>query len=180
MRKIIRILLELLRGKPQHLNKLIKRGLVVGEHFTRMDGVIIDSSHCFHIRIGSYVSLASRVHILAHDASTYPFFGKTRAANVNIGDYVFIGASSIILPGVTIGSRVIIGAGSVVTKNIPDNSVAVGNPARVICSIDEYLEREKSKMNEENTFKGLWYEGNPEQCKRAIRAADKFGGIFVS
>lgn len=180
MKKYVRILLEYLRGEPQHLNKLLKRGLVVGENFTRMGGVIIDPSHCYHIRIGSNVTLAPRVQILAHDASTFAFLGKTRVSNVRIGDNVFIGASSIVLPGVTIGNSVVIGAGSVVTKSIPDNSVAVGNPARVICSVDEYLEKEKIRMNEENTFKGLWYEGRPEECKMAVDAAEKFGEIFVS
>jgi len=50
------------------------------------------------------------------------------------------------MPGVAIGNHVIIGAGSVVTKDIPSNSVAIGNPARVICSLEEYLEKEKAKI----------------------------------
>ena len=62
----------------------------------------------------------------------------------------------------------IIGAGNVVTKDIPSNSVAVGNPARVICSVDAYIEKEKAKMNEHNTYKGLWYEQYPEECKEAV------------
>ena len=51
---------------------------------------------------------------------------------VNIGKNVWIGSGSIILPGVSIGDNAIIGAGSVVTRNIPENSIAVGNPAKVI------------------------------------------------
>ena len=54
------------------------------------------------------------------------------AAKVTFGDNVWIGGGAVILPGVTIGSNVVIGAGSVVTKSIPDNSVAVGSPCRVI------------------------------------------------
>lgn len=177
--QIIRRILEILRGEPQNLNKLIKRGLKVGAHFNRMGGVLIDPSHCYHITIGDNVTLAPRVHILAHDASTFIFFGKTRAANVTIGNDVFVGAGSIILPGVHIGNRVIIGAGSIVTKDIADNSVAAGNPARVICHIDEYLEREKAKMCPENIFQGLWW-GHPEGIEKAIAAADKYGEIFVS
>ena len=179
MKKIIRIILEYLRGEPQHIEKLYKRGLKVGKKFNRMGGVIIDPSHCNHIRIGDNVTLAPRVHILAHDASTYLFFGKTRAANVVIGNDVFIGASSIVLPGVKIGNRVIIGAGSVVTKNIPDNSVAVGNPAKVICSVDDYIAKEKAKMNDNNSFVGL----DPtiaDAREKANAAADKYGEIFVS
>lgn len=62
--------------------------------------------------------------------------------SVSIGEYTFIGTSTVILPGVTIGKGCIIGAGSVVSKDIPDYSVAVGNPAKVIGStktIDEKL-----------------------------------------
>lgn len=178
MANIVRKLLAYLRGEPQNINKLIKRGLKVGKQFKRMGGVIIDPSHCYHITIGDNVTLAPRVHILAHDTSTYVFFGKTRAANVSIGNDVFVGASSIILPGVHIGNRVIIGAGSVVTKDIPDNSVAVGNPARVVCSVDAYLEKEKAKMCPENTFVGIGF--SPESTAKAIAAADKYGEIFVS
>lgn len=179
MKKIIKKILEYLRGEPQHIEKLYKRGLKVGKDFRRMGGVIIDPSHCNHISIGDNVTLAPRVHILAHDASTYLFIRKTRAANVHIGSNVFIGASSIILPGVKIGNRVIIGAGSVVTKDIPDNSVAVGNPARVICSVDDYITKEKAKMNEDNCFVGL----DPtdiEDRNKANEAASIYGEIFVS
>ena len=176
---VIRKLLMHLRGEPQNLEKLYMRGLRIGKKFHRMEGVIIDPSHCYHITIGDNVTLAPRVHVLAHDSSTYMFLGKTRAANVTIGNNVFVGAGSIILPGVHIGNRVIIGAGSIVTKDIPDNSVAVGNPAKVICAIDEYLEKEKEKMHPENTFKGLWW-GHPEEIKQAIVAAEEFGEIFVN
>lgn len=178
MNKLIRKILEYLRGEPQHLEKLLKRGLKVGKNFNRMGGVIIDPSHCYHITIGDNVTLAPRVHILAHDASTFIFFGKTRAANVTIGNNVFVGAGTIILPGVHIGNRVIIAAGSVVTKNIPDNSVAVGNPAKVICSLDTYLEKEKKRIFPDNTFKGLDWE-QPNDIVAALAAADRHGEIFV-
>lgn len=179
MRRLLRLFFEYLRGEPQHLDKLIKRGLKVGRNFNRMGSVLIDPGHCYHITIGDNVTLAPRVHILAHDASTFLFLGKTRAANVVIGNNVFIGASTTILPGVHVGNRVIIGAGSIVTKDIPDNSVAVGNPARVICTLDVYLEKEKAKMQSENTFVGLDWE-KPDTIAAAVAAAEKYGEIFVS
>lgn len=56
--------------------------------------------------------------------------------DVHIGNNVWIGAGAVILPGVTIGDNTVIGAGSVVTKDIPSDSVAVGNPCRVLRAID--------------------------------------------
>lgn len=128
--------------------KLIKMGMTVGRNFGRLNGVILDPSHCWLIRIGNNVTLAPRVHILCHDASTKQFLGYTKIGRVEIGDNVFIGAESVVLPGVSIGNNVIIGANSTVTKSIPDRSVAVGSPARVICSLDEYLDKNKKKMKE--------------------------------
>lgn len=58
-----------------------------------------------------------------------------------IGDYVYIGTGAFVMPGVTVGNNVLIAAGSVVTKSIPDNCVVAGNPAKFICTLDEYIER---------------------------------------
>ena len=126
--------------------KLISMGMKVGKNFARLNGVILDPSHCWLIEIGDDVTLAPRVHILCHDASTKIFLNYTKVGNVTIGNRVFIGAESVILPGVTIGDDVVIGANSTVTHNIPSNSVAVGSPARVICTLEEYIQKEKERM----------------------------------
>lgn len=126
--------------------KLIAMGMKVGQNFGRLNGVILDPSHCWLIEIGDNVTMAPRVHILCHDASTKVHLGYTKIGRVTIGDRVFIGAESVVLPGVTIGDDVIIGANSTVTHDIPAGSVAVGSPARVICSTQEYLAKEKARM----------------------------------
>ena len=128
MKKII----EKIKAKTIDLERLIKDGLSVGDNFHAQEGVIIDPGHCWLIEIGNNVTLAPRVHILAHDASTKNILGYTKISNVKIGNNVFVGAGTIILPGVTIEDNVIIGAGSVVNKDIPANVVAVGNPCKVI------------------------------------------------
>jgi maltose O-acetyltransferase len=90
------------------------------------------------INIGKYVFMGPGVHIYAVNHPLDPTIRKTGleiGADVNIGEGVWIGGGAIICPGVTIGAGTTIGAGSVVTKNIPENSVAVGNPARVVKTI---------------------------------------------
>lgn len=126
--------------------KLITMGMKVGKNFKRLHGVVLDPDHCWLIEIGENVTMAPRVHILCHDASTKKFLNYTKIGRVTIGNNVFIGAESVVLPGVTIGNNVVVGANSTVTHDIPDNSVAVGSPARVICSLDEYIEKERKRL----------------------------------
>lgn len=147
----IRSIINKLRGNTD-IPTLIKKGLSVGEDVFINFGCIIDESFCWLISIGDHVTLAPNVHILAHDASTKKELGYTKIGGVNIGNYVFVGAGSILLPGVSIGNRVVIGAGSVVTKNIPDNSLAVGNPAKVICTYDEYMSKQRNLMENAPKF----------------------------
>lgn len=128
--------------------KLIKMGMKVGKNFGRLNGVILDPSHCWLIEIGDNVTLAPRVHILCHDASTKQFLNYTKIGRVKIGNNVFIGTESVVLPNVTIGNNVIIGANSTITHNVPENTVVAGNPAKVICSLEEYLEKHKENMKE--------------------------------
>lgn len=134
-----------LRGE-QTTEKLISMGMQVGRNFSRLNGVILDPDHCWLITIGDNVTMAPRVHILCHDASTKQHLGYTKIGRVIIGSNVFIGAESVVLPGVTIGDNVIIGANSTVTHDIPANSVAAGSPARVICTLEEYLSKERERM----------------------------------
>ena len=106
---------------------------------------IIDSLNPQFVEIGDNFVTAPGVVITAHDASTLIHTRSYRVEKVIIKNNVFIGANSVILPGVEIGNNVIIGAGSVVTKDIPDNSVFAGNPAKFLCKTDEYLSKCKKR-----------------------------------
>jgi len=90
----------------------------------------LDKTYPKGIKIGKYTLIAREAMVLSHDY-TRSFHAKT-----SIGDYCLLGARSIVLPGIIIGDHVVIGAGSVVTRDIPANSLAAGNPARVIRKID--------------------------------------------
>lgn len=129
-----------------------KMGVKIGEGTKIQFEVVIDYSHFWLIELGADVTLAPRVHILAHDASTKNDIGYTRLKKVLIQDNVFIGAGSIILPGVTIGKNSIIGAGSVVTNDVPDNQIYAGNPARKIGDKKAFLAAVKKELDDNVIF----------------------------
>lgn len=134
-----------LRGEYT-VESLKKLGLSVGENFNPQLGFELDPSHCWLIKIGDNVTFGPHVQILAHDASTCHWIGYTKIGRVTIGNNCFVGAGSIVLPNVSVGDNVIIGAGSVVTDSIPSNVVVVGNPAKVIMTLDEYVARHKENL----------------------------------
>ncbi len=107
--------------------------IFAGENlYMNADCTILD---CAEVHIGNNVLMATKVQIYAAYHPTNPaerLTGKELAAPVRIGDNAWIGGGAIICPGVSVGTNVTIGAGSVVTQDIPDNTVAVGNPCRVI------------------------------------------------
>jgi len=95
------------------------------------------------ITLGDNVYITAGCQFITHDGGTLILRKETPdlelTAPITVGNDVYIGIRTVILPGVSIGNRCIIGAGSVVARSIPDNSVAAGVPARVIKSTDEYL-----------------------------------------
>lgn len=95
---------------------------------------------------------------LTHDGGTLIFRQYVRDLEITkpivIGDDVYIGNNVLILPGVKIGSKVVIGAGAVVTKDIPDNSVVVGVPARKIKTADEYFQKIQKESLHLGNLKG--------------------------
>lgn len=123
--------------RKQTIKQLRKRGAIIGENVSLL-ATSIDVNTAFLIEIGDNTTITNAT-VLAHDGSTKKYLGYTRIQKTIIGSNVFVGMGSIVLAGSHIGNNVIIGAGSVVKGVIPDNCVAMGNPARVISSIDDYL-----------------------------------------
>lgn len=147
-------IVRLLRGEVSTAS-LIKQELTVGSNFSRQGGIRIDASYPFLIEIGDDVGFSTNITVLAHDNSLKRFIGIAKIGRVKIGNHVMVGASSTILPNVRIGNNVIIGAGSVVTKDIPDNVVCAGNPAKIICTLDEYINEYINKYNAKITEENL-------------------------
>jgi acetyltransferase-like isoleucine patch superfamily enzyme len=135
-------------------------GVTIGEnvHFYGMPSGMFGTEPWL-ITIGNNVYITAGCAFVTHDGGTLILRQEVPdlewTAPISIGNDVYIGVRTLILPGVRVGNRVIVGAGSVVTKDIPDNSVAAGVPARVIKSVDEYLEQLKKKSLHCGHLKGL-------------------------
>ena len=151
MRGLLRHIIARLMGRGA-ISERVRNGMRIGHDVHIGPLSFIYPDHCYLISIGDGSTLAPRVTILAHDASTKKLIGKTRIARGIIGRGVFIGAGSIILPGVTIGDDSIIGAGSVVTKDIPSMVLALANPARVVMSIEQFIAKHRARMLESPTI----------------------------
>lgn len=129
---------------------LEKKGIKCGKHTVFFDiaNIHIDDQRPWTLEIGDYCKITRGVIILNHDYSRSVLrrvYGEIIDASrkTKIGDNVFIGMNSIILMGSEIGNNVIIGAGSIVKGKIPDNVVVAGNPARIICTLDQYYQKRK-------------------------------------
>ena len=127
------------------------RGANIGEDVNLIN-CIIDDTFQYLLTIGDHVTITGAT-ILTHDASTKRFLGYTKIGRVEIGDNCFIGNGAIILPNTKIGNKVIIGAGTVVAKDIPDNSVVIGNPCFILCSYEDYMSRMKTELSQETVLK---------------------------
>lgn len=164
------------------VEQLVKMGLTVGKNFNPQLGTTLDPSHCWLITIGDDVTMAPNVQVLAHDASTFKGLGYTRIGKVEIGNRVFVGAGTIILPNVVIGNDVVIGAGSIVTHSIESGMVCAGNPARVICTREEFINKHKAKMkqlpvyDESYTLRGNITEEKKKEQKEAL---NNHGGYVI-
>ena len=116
-------------------------GISIGRNTFISLGAKLDTSGMGKIVIGDGCEIAHGCVILSHDAAVKRIDRKARRSGpVCVGDNVFLGANSVVLPSVTIGDNTVIGAGSVVTKDMPPNVVAVGSPARVIRQLPDSCE----------------------------------------
>lgn len=128
-------------------------GITIGERCCVFNPkkIEVDITHPELIHIGNHVFLHSGTTIMTHDWTGWCFVESHREfipshRAINIGNNVWLGMNVTILWGATIGDNVIIGFGSVVTKDIPSNSVAVGSPAKVVCTYEDYFQKRMKRL----------------------------------
>lgn len=142
-------------------------GCRIGEHTTFYDPKTthLDETRPWLVEIGDNVQITAGFTLLTHGADGMVLenkFGRVTGSSgkVKIGSNCFIGMNTTVLKGVTIGDNVVIGANSLVNKDIPDNCVAAGNPAKYIKSIDDHLESRIRHQKDEARELALTYYEN--------------------
>lgn len=132
------------------VQRLRRRGAKIAAD-CRIIGKPSFGSEPYLVEIGRHVTISSDCMLITHDGATWVFRDQPRYQHVisygaiRILDNCFIGARSTILPGVTIGPNAIVGAASLVNKDVPPGVVVAGNPARVICTVEEYAEKQLAR-----------------------------------
>jgi len=141
-------LIKALYLKYLQLFKPVKYAHKLGVHFGKNFkpfGTIHYGSEPWIIKMGDNVYLTNNICFITHDGGTLLFRNQVPDLEITkpitIGNNVYVGVNTTILPGVTIGDNVVVGACSVITKNVPSGSVVAGNPARVIKTTSEYFEK---------------------------------------
>jgi maltose O-acetyltransferase len=163
-------------------HRLRRGGAQIGEKVFINGSARLDAGFLWLISIGDGTVIGPAVHILAHDATTRRRLGYSIVAPVAIGRRVFIGAGSIVMPGVTIGDDAIIGAGSVVRDDVPPGVLAIGNPVQIVSSTDEYLAKHRERMSARPCWPrdGWTLEGGITAAhQRAMREALAEGPAYV-
>lgn len=140
------------RNSNALINHFRDKGIKIGTGcvFRHPFGVVIDTQRPSLVSIGNNVDMNKNFSIYCHDYGSGVFknvynIALNSSGAVSIGNNVYFGANCTVLKGVTIEDNCIIGAGSIVIRSIPANSVAVGIPCKVVCTLDEYFYKRKKK-----------------------------------
>lgn len=166
MKYTTKLRMYLISDANKRTKLLIKNNVFkhVGKNFFFQPRIIPDEPKL--ISFGNNVVIASGVTFVTHDVidkvlnkMDYDFKFYYNCAPIKVGNNVFIGCNVTILPNVNIGDNVIVAAGSIVTKDVPNNSVVGGNPAKVIGTFEEYVNNRK-RTNEDGLYPGSDFEIN--------------------
>lgn len=178
MRRILRLLKRFLKGQAIEITTAQdgRSEMKIGNNVDIINSYI-DRCFGYLITVGNNVTITNAT-ILAHDASTKKELGYSKVGRVDIGNNVFIGYGAIILPNTRIGNKVIIGAGTVVARDIPDDSVVVGNPCTILCSYDEYMRENRKRMQYRSVSNVLFTNKTMHDKESQFKELDDFEGGF--
>lgn len=147
--KIVNYLIKKISDPVKYARKI---GVSVGENCEFYKDISWGSEP-YLINIGNNVRITSGCKFVTHDGGVYVLRNLKKIpeadifGTIKIGNNVHIGLNCIIMPGVTIGNNCIVGCGAVVTKDIPDNTIVGGVPARKIKTIEEYYDKHKDNFD---------------------------------
>lgn len=156
--KLNNLKLRWAKSSPERYIKFLRsKGIKIGENLwvtPKVNTLSIDITRPSLLEIGDNVRLNRNLLILTHDGGYYTLLNKYKefipqSGKVKIGNNVYFGRNCSVFKNVTIGDNCIIGFGSVVTKDIPANSVAVGSPARVVSTLEDYYKKRKKQCIKE-------------------------------
>ncbi len=146
MLKLLKKVARRFIDRDESFNKKLRRlGAIVGNNVQIVDrgSLLFEPWVAYLIEIHDNVIVAAGVRFVNHDSSYSNLFDDlpVKYGKIIIGENTYIGVNCVILPGVEIGRNSLIGAGTLVNKSIPENSIAVGNPVRVIGNVEEGKEK---------------------------------------
>lgn len=119
------------------------------------------------------------MHMMAQQKRLW---GIVKWLRLKLGNDVFIGYGSVILPGVTIGNKVIVGAGTICSRDIPDNSVVVrgiDTIYRILCTYDEYIDKQKKRLETLPVSNKIFSERTDDEWKRGKEEFENAGGDTI-
>lgn len=142
------------RNSASRVKYLRKKGSKIGEKTKLLCSTVCFGSEPYLIEIGDNCLFSSNINLLTHDGGVKVlnhlnyFDGKKmdKVGKIKIGNNCYVGTGAKIMPGVTIGDNVIVGAGAIVTKDVASNLVVAGVPAKVICTIDDFYQKNKDRF----------------------------------
>jgi maltose O-acetyltransferase len=143
--RLRQIVTRRVRGQVD-VNRLVAQGLRLGQGVYIAPTAYLDAGHPWLIQIGDKSLIGPWAIVLAHDTSTLRHTGHTLIGRVNIGKRVYLGHGAIVMPGSTIGDGVVVGPGAVVLGDIPPDSVAIGNPAKVVSEVATFAQMHREAI----------------------------------